>query len=1325
MYPKTKVIKKWFFDVILSYKDFVNQAETPSRKTNYYRIPLKPAIFIFLLIICSANIIFAQPSEVESIDLQWEARVSEISSPDPDREFLLFDGAVFGDSYETIPMFMHREKNADPAKTRQFHIQNPSFVKVSPAERHILEQAGFSANTIQVVQQKEIHRKELYSVVSFYPFRFNAATQDYEKLVSFELVTTHVPMPHNPISSIHQYPSASVLAQGTWFKICVSETGVHQLTFADLAEMGVNTQGLRKENIRIFGNGGGMLPELNSAARITDLRENAIFVSGASHGTFGPGDFLLFYAESPSQWTFNSFSRAFEHQIHLYSNENCYFLTVDQGLGRRITSQPSVAAAANRTATIFQDFAVHHRDLQNLINSGREWYGEVFDVTLSRDFVFRFDDLVVTQQARLRSSVAARASVVSSFVVTAGSGRLTQSVNQIFPAHVTGAFANANESSLSFFPNQANQIAVNVTYNQTVSGARGWLNFLEVNISRQLRFRGPQMGFRNFEVVGPGNVTQFVVGNATPNFTVWDVTDRFHVRQQELSVVGSDANFRQETNHLRHFVAFDGSAFLRPVRRGRVPNQNLHGMRVADLLIVVHKSLEPEAKRLAHFRSQSDGLSVAVVTTEEIFNEFSSGVPDPAAIRNFVKMFYDRATTQAELPRYLLLFGNGTLDNRDILRFGGNLIPTFQSINSLNLDRSFMTDDFFGLLDDSEGLNADGTLDIGIGRFPVRTILEASAVIDKKIRYQERIPQNQHQAQAIVGSGIVEAFADWRNRVLFVADDQDFNRHFIDSEILANRMETAFPEFNVQKIYIDAFQQVAMAGGARYPEVNKAINNAVNQGKLLINYIGHGGFTGLAHERILTFSDIASWNNFYNMPVFMTATCEFSSFDHPDPKEVTAGVRIFLKPDGGAIALFTTTRLAWSGPNMILNRNFIDVAFERDTNGNFLRLGDLIRRAKVRSSGQLENWRIRNFVLLGDPSMTMAYPRQQVITENIPDTIRALQTVTVRGFVADHDGALLTHFNGYVYPTVFDKRSHYRTLAQDNDSFVGDFFAWDRIIFRGRARAIDGRFEFTFKVPANINYGFGGGRISYYADNGNTDAQGYFHQFFIGGSYPNIEPDNTGPDIRLFLNDTTFVNGGITSQNPILLALLHDRSGINITGQLGHDMVAFLNNNSADPLILNNFFQANLDDFTKGRILYSLGNLPMGMHTLSLRVWDTHNNPSIASIEFYVANSAELALENLMNYPNPFSIETFFRFNHNRPFTDLATRIQIFDLTGKLIQEIVANINSPGFVSTPLRWDGTDLYGRMVGNGIYLFRVVVTTPDGQEIAQSQRMVIIR
>jgi len=1281
-------------------------------------------ICIFLIGGIGMQLSIAQSRQVENVLLEW-ASANFNETQDSTFKKLTFEGAVYGDSLDAIPVFLHRAKSSDPGFVNQFQVSNTRFERVQPQERQLLIDAGFSQTQLQLSNQKEINRRELYSVVTFYPFRFNAALNDFEKLVSFDLISTQVPLPKNALSAMHQYPVASVLATGTWFRICVTETGIHQLTFADLTELGVNTQGLQRENIRIFGNGGGMLPEANNVSRITDLKENPIFIPGAQTGAFTSTDVVLFYGESPMQWNFNANTKAFEHQVHLYATESCYFLTIDNGTGKRITQQPNLSAPANQTATTFHDYAVHHRDMVNLINSGREWYGELFDVTLSRNFVFRFDDLVLNQPGRIRSNVAARSSNMSSFAITVGSARFNQSISQIFPAHVTGAFANPSEVAMPFNPTDGNQVEVNLTYNRTASGAQGWLNFLEVNVVRQLRFRGPQMGFRNTAVIGAGNITQFVISHANAGLTVWDVTDRFNVRVQETLLEGSELRFRQSTNQLRNFIVFDGSTFLRPIRRGRVPNQNLHGMRVADLFIVVHETLKPEAKRLAEFRSQNDNLSVAVVTTTQIYNEFSSGMPDPAAIRNFMKMFYDRATTTAELPRYLLLFGNGTLDNRDILRFGGNLIPTFQSQNSLQFDRTFMTDDFFGLLDDSEGINADGTLDIGIGRFPVRTISEARDVVNKKIRYQQRSPASINSPNTFVPSNLVETFADWRNRVLFVADDQDFNRHFIDSEVLANRMENIFPNFNVQKLYLDAFQQVTMPGGARFPEVNIALNRAINQGALLINYIGHGGFAGLAHERILTFTDIASWNNMHNLPVFMTATCEFSSFDHPNPSDVTAGVRIFLKPTGGAIALFTTTRLAWSGPNMVLNRNFMDVAFERNSQGENFRLGDIIRHAKVRSSGQLENWRIRNFVLLGDPSMLMAYPRNQVRVESITDTIRAFQNVTVSGYITDRAGQRLQNYQGYLFPTVFDKRSNYRTLANDSDSFIADFSVWDAIIFRGKTKVVDGQFSFSFNVPANINYRFGRGRMSFYADDGINDAHGHFQDFIIGGSYTSAAIDDNGPEIRLFLNDTTFVSGGTTNQNPVLLALLRDSSGINITGRIGHDMVAFLNNKTGEPIILNDFFKNNLDDFTQGRIVYPLGNLPAGVNTLTLRAWDTHNNPTQSTIEFYVSHSAILALENLLNYPNPFTQETFFRFSHNMPFTDLDTRIQIFDMSGKLVQEIRTTINSPGFASTPVRWDGKDLQGRLLGNGVYIYRLLVTTPEGHQSTKSQRLVVIR
>jgi len=1279
---------------------------------------------LLLLILLLPVFVFAQ-SEEKSFRLNWQSPERITPQPDFHIDLLRFSGAVYGDSLENIPMFSHAVENNIPFFRTEFAIENPIFVPANLEETRILEEAGFAFTEIQLFQGQQIMRKQARSAVSFFPFRKNPDTGAFEKLVSFQLLKKNTYDPNITYDALHDYAGQSVLSSGSWFKICVDETGVFQLTHSDLAELGVNMNNLQKANIRLFGNGGGMLPEANSAPRTTDLQENAIFLSGAQSGTFGPNDFILFYGQSPNQWYFDPVHKVFNHEVHLYATENCYFLTTDNGPGKRIGAQPSLAGMPTHTVSTFQDYAFHQRDLDNLIGSGRVWYGEVFDATLSRDFTFSFPDLVLTEPARLKSYTAARSTVNSSFTVSAGNGQLSQQITRIFPANYNGAYANFSVDSMWFNPAQPNQVKVTMTYNRPVAGSRGWLNYIAVNAIRQLRFSGPQMAFRSAQSIGQGNIAQYNLANAAAQLTVWDVTDRFNVKAQQTSMSGNLMQFRQEADILREFVAFDGSSYKRPRRRGRVENQNLHGMQPVDMIIVVPEAFKVEASRLASFRSQHDALSVAVVTTAQVFNEFSSGSPDVAAIRNFMKMFYDRAETEVHMPRYLLLFGNGTIDNRDLLGFGGNPIPTYQSINSLQPDRSYMTDDFFGLLDDTEGQNADGDLDIGIGRLPVRTLDEARTVVDKIIRYNNRIPGMEPLSNNLQNVGVTSNYADWRNLVVLIADDQDNNTHIRDSETLAGIVRDQFPLFNIDKIYLDAYQQVTLAGGARYPDVNQAINARVNQGALLINYIGHGGVLGLAHERVVTFEDIATWNNYYNMPIFMTATCEFSSFDHPNPDDVTAGVRIFMKPDGGAAALFTTTRLAWSGPNLTLNRNFMNVAFERDEQGQYHRLGDLIRLSKVNSTGQLEHWRIRNFVLLGDPSMQMAYPRYQVITESMPDTIRAFQHVTVSGYIADETGNPMPGYNGVVFPSVFDKKMNYRTLGQDSDSQELDFTIRNSLLYKGKASVTNGEFSFSFMVPQDIAYNFGGGKISYYADDGVNDGNGYFSDFIIGGSLTSYEPDNAGPEIRLFLNDTTFVSGSTVNQNPIMLGLLRDESGINITGRIGHDIVAFLNEDTSSPIVLNNFYEADLDNFRSGRVVYPFYSLPDGRHTLSLRAWDIYNNPSAATIEFIVSRTASIALENLMNYPNPFSQETFFKFTHNQPFSELDVRIEIYDLSGRLIQTIETVVNSPSYQSPPIHWNGKDREGRTIGNGIYLYRLVLQTPDGNISTLTEKLVVLR
>lgn len=1249
---------------------------------------------------------------------------------------LFFEGALFNDSLENIPFFVFQDNAEVPFFRQDFSLVSPVFEPVGADEQEILESSGFYQNQVLLYQGEEFVQKERSSYVGFYPFRFNTATGNFEKLLSFHLESSLKYDPEVHFETKQIYAPNSVLSRGTWFKLCIDKTGIFRLGFNELTGLGVNPAAIQKENIRLFGNGTGMLPEANDAARVDDLLENAIFVSGSGGSTFGQSDYILFYGRGPDQWYYDPEQKVFNHEVHLYSRENCYYLTTDMGAGKRIVQQESILAAETHTVNSFQDYAFHQRDLENLLNSGRVWYGEVFDATLTRTFTFSFPDIDPAGPARVKTYLAARSGTQSSFTVRAGSNQSTASVQPVNLAAYEGYHARFTTDSLWFTPNQPNNVAVTITYNRTSGGSRGWLNYIAVNVSRHLRYSGQQMAFRNTRVIGPGHVAEYVLANAPSNVIVWDVTDHFNVARQQTNTSGNSQIFRLGADSLRELIAFNGSGFHSARLVGKIPNQNLHAMPSHDLIIVSPEPFLEQANRLAEFRRANDGLSVAVVTPQQIYNEFSSGAADIAAIRNFMKMFYDRANKQQELPRYLLLFGNGTVDNKDNLGFGGNLIPTFQTRQSLSpsggvengivVEGTHMTDDFFGLLDDSEGRDAQGVIDIGIGRLPVRTPEEATIVVDKIIRYDARVPGMGSRDEDLQFVGAVSNYADWRNQVVLIADDGDNNLHLSHSESLASYMKQYHDVYNLDKIYLDAYNKMIVAGGSRYPDVNQAINDKVNKGALMINYIGHGGVRGLADERILTFEDIATWNNLYNMPVFMTATCEFSSFDQPDPDELSAGVRIILKPDGGAIALYTTTRLAWSSSNLTLNIHFMQNAFVADENGQMPRLGDMIRVAKQKSStGGSLNWRLRNFVLLGDPSMQMAYPRYKVVTESMPDTIRAFQEVTVTGFITDPMGNLVDDYQGVIFPTVFDKENQIRTLGNSSGSYPANFELLNSLLYKGKASVRDGRFSFTFAVPRDIAYNSGRGKISYYLDNGTTDGHGSFREFIIGGTMEGYQADTNGPQISLFLNDTTFRPGATINQNPILLAFISDESGINITGRIGHDIVAFLNEDTSRPLVLNNYFEADLDNYKSGRVVYPFFNLPDGQHTLSLRAWDIHNNASQESISFIVQSSASLALQQLMNYPNPFRDHTWFVFSHNQAFEPMQAQIDIYDLGGRLLQSIQAPVQSAGYRSAPILWDGTDSSGKPLGNGLYIYRLTLTTSSGSVTQQTEKLVILR
>jgi hypothetical protein len=801
---------------------------------------------------------------------------------------------------------------------------------------------------------------------------------------------------------------------------------------------------------------------------------------------------------------------------------------------------------------------------------------------------------------------------------------------------------------------------------------------------------------------------------------IWDVTNPEAAKIIPYERSGENITFKQTTDTLKTVVAFlSANAKIPVIKSSQVPNQDLHASAPADMIILTHPLFLPYAERLAEFHKKNSGLKSLVVTPDQSYNEFSGGIPDIAAIRNFLRMKFINQKGTTNPLKYLLLFGDGSFDNKTLLPGNTNFIPTYQTQNSNIVISSFTSDDFFGLLEDGEG-EESGTEDIGIGRLTVSDTAEARTAVSKIESYLDPSTQG-----------------DWKNVVCLTADDEDGNTHMSDAEGLADLIEENAPWVNVDKIYFDAYNQITTSTGQFYPEVTQAINERINDGSLIFNYIGHGNETSLGHERVVTPETIGQWKNISRLPLFITATCEFSRFDDITVNSVTStiseknssGENILLDQKGGAIALMSTTRLVYSAPNYELNRNIIAVAFERDALGNALRMGDIIRIAKNRSGS---NTNKRNFLLLGDPSVRLSWPwHGKVVTDSInevhagelADTLKALSVISVAGHIEDNTGNNFSDFNGVVAPQVFGKQSEVQTLANDGGQKM-KFRIQDKILFSGKIRAENGRFRFTFIVPRDIDYIYGQGKISYYASDENGDMNGSFSDIVVGGfSNVNIN-DSEGPVIRLFLNDTLFRSGGMTDQNPRLLALIGDKGGINTAGTgIGHDIMCWLDNDRNSSFILNNYFENDFGSYSKGRIIYDFSGLTAGNHSLTLKAWDNYNNSGEESINFHVDDGDKFILKNLLNYPNPFFDVTNISAEHNRPDEFFDITVTIFNMNGEVIRMIKSSTQATGYQLAPVEWNGNISAGGKAGRGIYPYRVTVRSSKGETATISGRMII--
>jgi hypothetical protein len=1108
--------------------------------------------------------------------------------------------------------------------------------------------------------------------------------------------------------------SSSVLSEGIWFKVAVTADGVYRLDFSSLKQKGLENP----SDPHIFCNNSGQLSYYNDGTATDDLREISIFTSTGSDGIFNEGDYLLFYGKGTHRWIYAK--GEYSYLRHNYSDTAFYFVTSGVPGGKRILPAPTPAAPENYTSGQSDVLFIQEIENENLIKSGREWFQRLGGTPL--EIKPGFSDLIPGEKIKTRIRTAARGEAISEFIFSeSGITKKNLMMQPVSYSNTTGTYASIADSSFTFQSSSASP-SFEIKFNKNGDqGAIGWLDFITLRARTLNIFAGKFRQFNDARSVAAGSITSFSIKTQVSDAVVWDVTDQLNPRLIPYIRSGENITFKSRTDSLRTFIAFTPANAIRPeIRPGTVANQDLHSSPSADMIIIVHPLFREYAARLADFHLAKDGILSQIVTPTQIYNEFSGGIPDIAALRNFLRMKYLKQKGTSRPLKYLLLFGDGSYENKTPPPRNPCFIPTYQSRNSNIYTSSFTSDDFYGLLEDGEG-EAEGTEDIGIGRFPVSDTVQAGIMISKIRKYTD--PAN---------------MGDWRNIITLTADDEDGNAHMADAEGLEAEVMNHNPEFNIHKIYLDAFRQVTTSTGQSYPEVNAAINERINAGCLIFNYTGHGSEVGLAHERVVKNEDINSWNNEGKLPLFITATCEFSRFDDTEinmatgelPNKPSSGELALLNKNGGAIALMSTTRVVFSAPNFFLNKNIYSAIFEKDSLGKSLRLGDVIRIAKLRTGNSSNK---RNFTLLGDPALTLAWPWHGIVkTDSINnieasgniDSLKALSLITVAGHIENGNGDLMEDFNGIVLPVIFDKEKMIRTIANDGGPAM-NFLVRNNILFSGKTMAKNGRFRFSFIVPRDIDYTFGSGKISYYAYYQDEDMSGSSEDITVGGFSSKLISDTEGPVIRLFMNDTLFRNGGMTDESPVLLAVIEDKGGINTTGWgIGHDLSGYLDNNKNSPVVLNSFFVNDIDQYSKGTIHYNLSDLMEGNHSFTLKAWDNFNNSSEETLLFIVNKEGKFILKNLLNYPNPFTERTTIIAETNKAGSNMDVLINIYSLSGKLIKVIKANLPSDGYVMPPVEWDGNDDEGKRVSRGIYPYIVSVKTEKGETSRVSGRMIIL-
>ena len=1274
-------------------------------------------VWFCLCFICQS--VYCQ--EYTAINLNWKEGVYQynglisFSLPHFQEENFVFDYDLKSIEFRKIV----GTKNI--ALLSSLKVVNMQYEDVSKEKLGILNVKNIS-NSTNFKLLNIIGRNENSVVLSFSPIVF--FNGNYKKIRSFEYSFDY------DLSQIERQSAFrraglqnSVLKSGVFKKFYVQKSGVYKLSKTFLNQLGVNVN-VDPRTIKIYGNGGRMLPLLNSVSYPDDLAENAIQFIGEEDGVFNDTDYILFYAEGLDNWSN-------DNQTHnnLYDDKSYYYVTTGSGNGKRIVNFNQPINNPDFIYDKYNEYQYHEIDKVNIGAIGRKWFGEDFNIQNTQNFIFSIPNLDTSIPVEIGVRAAAAGSIPTNLKVQInGSDFGTMFFNGISDlSSIKGVESNLNSS----YSSNLNQLNFNLTFNNNGNpSSKCYLDFITINAKAYLKGLNKQYRFRVVESASNIGIGEYRFTEASNISQIWDITDIYNVLTIRKAEESNFA-FKSSVGSLKEFIVVDKNDYLTPLidAKATVLNQDLKGtiffnaasvFQDIDYLIVTPVFLVSQAERLASFHRNHSGLNVKVVTLDKIYEEFSSGKQDIGAIRNFIKYVYENATSSDKRIKYVCLFGDASFDFKNRIRNNTNIVPVFQSIDSYTLFSSFVSDDFFGLMNANEGnmLGAQG-LDIAVGRILVSSIENAEQMVTKIIDYHDE-----------------KAKGKWQNNLVFLSDDVDkVSDATLQSNLdnMSNMITNNKPFFNSRKIFTDAYFQETTSGGQKYPKAKEEFLNSFTQGALVMDYLGHGGEDGLAAERLFDIADTRNLSHRYKYPLLITVTCEFTRYDNP--LRETGGEVAYQNAFGGPIALITTTRQIGQITGENFNTNLAPILFPFNSSSYFS-VAEVVRLTKNQSMSAGNN--VVSFI--GDPALKLAIPKPEIKLVKINDiplasftgSLEALAKVKFSGEVLDELGSLKTDYNGEVFVNIFDKEISKTTLGNDNIVIGGvvykmSFTTLGETIFRGNASVKNGIFDLSFIVPKDIRIPVGNGKISFYAKKSNSSESnaGFDNDIKIGGVNINAPIDNIAPAVQVYMNDKTFVSGGTTNQSPILVINAQDSSGINTAGGIGHDIIAYLDGDETNPIVLNDYYETEKDDFTIGKLQYQLRNLLPGIHTVTVKVSDVYNNITIKELQFIVIDDVDLKLTNVLNYPNPFVNYTEFWFTHNKPFETLEVQVQVLTVTGKIVWTKNQTVFSDGFTSRDIVWDGKDDFGDKIGKGIYVYRLTVkSTITNKKIEKFEKLVIL-